>query len=311
MTGAPISETTTPEQLVDGLIRLLDVTPTASPDSWPDHFAGRRKPGGVGRVFGGQVIAQALVAAERTVADANRNEERPVHSLHAYFLRGGSEDHEIDFRIDRDLDGGSFSNRRVTASQQGRPILTLSASFQRSEQGVHHSDTMPDVLPPDAVPSEAELREQYASSVPAHVRRMMLIPRPIEMRHLEPRHWMGAEPSAPVSNTWFRAAAPLPDDPKLHRAVLAYATDMTLLGTCALPHGLSWTLGNLMGVSLDHAIWFHDPDVRVDEWLLYTCDSPWADRARGFNRGKIFAQDGRLVAEVAQEGLIRKIVPKA
>ena len=122
---------------------------------------------------------------------------------------------------------------------------------------------------------------------------------------------MGAEPSAPVSNTWFRAAAPLPDDPKLHRAVLAYATDMTLLGTCALPHGLSWTLGNLMGVSLDHAIWFHDPDVRADEWLLYACDSPWADRARGFNRGRIFAQDGRLVAEVAQEGLIRKIVPKA
>ncbi|WP_295632987.1 acyl-CoA thioesterase II [Novosphingobium sp.] len=304
-----MSETATPEQLVDGLIRLLDVTPTGD-----DHFAGRRKPGGVGRVFGGQVIAQALAAAERTVADANRNEERPVHSLHAYFLRGGNEDHEIDFRIDRDLDGGSFSNRRVTASQQAngqvRPILTLSASFQRREQGVHHSDTMPDVLPPDAVPSEAELREQYASSVPEHVRQMMLIPRPIEMRHLEPRHWMGAEPSAPVSNTWFRAAAPLPNDPKLHRAVLAYATDMTLLGTCALPHGLSWTLGNLMGVSLDHAIWFHDPDVKADEWLLYACDSPWADRARGFNRGKIFAQDGRLVAEVAQEGLIRKIVPK-
>ena len=300
-----MSETPTPEQLVDGLIRLLDVTPTGD-----DHFAGRRKPGGVGRVFGGQVIAQALAAAERTVAD-----DRPVHSLHAYFLRGGSEDHEIDFRIDRDLDGGSFSNRRVTASQQAngqvRPILTLSASFQRSEQGVHHSDAMPGVLPPDAVPSEAELREQYASSVPAHVRHMMLLPRPIEMRHLEPRHWMGAEPSAPVSNTWFRAAAPLPDDPKLHRAVLAYATDMTLLGTCALPHGLSWTLGNLMGVSLDHAIWFHDPDVRADEWLLYACDSPWADRARGFNRGRIFAQDGRLVAEVAQEGLIRKIVPKA
>ena len=295
-----MSETATPEQLVTALIRLLDVTPTGD-----DHFAGRRKPGGVGRVFGGQVIAQALAAAERTVAD-----DRPVHSLHAYFLRGGSEDHEIDFRIDRDLDGGSFSNRRVTASQQGRPILTLSASFQRSEQGVQHSDTMPEVRPPDTVPSEAELREQYASSVPAHVRQMMLIPRPIEMRHLEPRHWMGAEPSAPVSNTWFRAAAPLPNDPKLHRAVLAYATDMTLLGTCALPHGLSWTLGNLMGVSLDHAIWFHDPDVRADEWLLYACDSPWADRARGFNRGKIFAQDGRLVAEVAQEGLIRKIVPK-
>ena len=304
-----MDETPSPEQLVAGLIRLLDVTPLDVPSGEADHFAGRRKPGGTGRVFGGQVIAQALAAAERTVAD-----DRPVHSLHAYFLRGGSEDHEIDFRIDRDLDGGSFSNRRVTASQQAnglvRPILTLSASFHRHEQGVQHSDAMPDVRPPDAVLSEAELREQYATKVPEHVRKMMLIPRPIEMRHLEPRHWMGAEPSAPVSNTWFRAAARLPDDPKLHRAVLAYASDMTLLGTCALPHGLSWTLGNLMGVSLDHAIWFHDPDVRADEWLLYTCDSPWADRARGFNRGRIFAQDGRLVAEVAQEGLIRKLVPK-
>lgn len=296
-----MSETTPPEQRVAALIRLLDVTPTGD-----DHFAGRRKPGGVGRVFGGQVIAQALAAAERTVA-----EDRPVHSLHAYFLRGGSEDHEIDFRIDRDLDGGSFSNRRVTASQQGRPILTLSASFQRHEQGVRHSDAMPRVLAPHAVPSEAEMRERYADQVPEHVRKAMLTPRPIEMRHLEPRHWMGAEPSAPVSNTWFRAAAPLPDDAKLHRAVLAYATDMTLLGTCTLPHGLSWTLGNLMGTSLDHAIWFHDPNVRADEWLLYACDSPWADRARGFNRGRIFAADGRLVAEVAQEGLIRKIVPKS
>ena len=304
-----MDETPSPEQLVAGLIRLLDVTPLDVPSGEADHFAGRRKPGGTGRVFGGQVIAQALAAAERTVAD-----DRPVHSLHAYFLRGGSEDHEIDFRIDRDLDGGSFSNRRVTASQQAnglvRPILTLSASFHRHEQGVAHSDTMPQVRPPDAVLTEAELRERYADRVPEHVRAMMLTPRPIEMRHLEPRHWMGAEPSAPVSNTWFRAAARLPDDPKLHRAVLAYASDMTLLGTCALPHGLSWTLGNLMGVSLDHAIWFHDPDVRADEWLLYTCDSPWADRARGFNRGRIFAQDGRLVAEVAQEGLVRKLVPK-
>lgn len=297
-------EDPSPAARVAALIRLLDVTPTAD-----DHFAGRRKPGGEGRVFGGQVIAQALAAAERTVA-----EDRPVHSLHAYFLRGGSEEHEIDFRIDRDLDGGSFSNRRVTASQQGRPILTLTASFHRHEAGVHHSDAMPDVPSPDSVPSEAELRERYADQVPERVRRQMLVPRPIELRHLEPRHWMGAEPSAPVSRTWFRAAAPLPDDPKLHRAVLAYASDMTLLGTCALPHGLSWSQGNLMGVSLDHAIWFHDSGAdsswRADQWLLYVCNSPWADRARGFNRGKIFAQDGRLVAEVAQEGLIRKIVPK-
>ena len=311
--GRPMPDQSTREQLVADLIRLLAVTPAE-----PDHFTGRRKPGGVGRVFGGQVIAQALVAAERTVADANRNEERPIHSLHAYFLRGGSEDHEIDFRIDRDLDGGSFSNRRVTASQQVdgkiRPILTLSASFHRRENGVQHQDAMPNVPLPDLVPDEAESRARYARMLPERVQRAMLTPRPIELRHLEPRHWMGAEPADPVSHTWFRAAARLPDDPKLHRAVLAYASDMTLLGTCTLPHALSWTRGNVMAVSLDHAIWFHADgqasEWRADEWLLYACDSPWADRARGFNRGRIYTQDGRLVAEVAQEGLVRKIAPK-
>lgn len=303
-----MSQPTSPEERVAGLIRLLDVTPTQ-----PDHFAGRRKPGGVGRVFGGQVIAQALAAAERTVPD-----DRPVHSLHAYFLRGGSEDHETDFRVDRDLDGGSFSNRRVTASQDvdgtQRPILTMSASFHRPEPGVHHADAMPEVPPPDSVPTEAELRARYADSVPERMRRFMQEPRPIELRHLEPRHWMNPEPSEPRSHTWFRAAAPLPDDPRLHRAVLAYASDMALMGTSALPHGMSWSRGNMMGASLDHAIWFHDPGAdgiwRADEWLLYACDSPWADRARGFNRGRIFTRDGRLIANVAQEALIRPIKPK-
>jgi acyl-CoA thioesterase II len=236
-------------------------------------------------------------------------EDRPVHSLHAYFLRGGSEDHEIDFAIARDLDGGSFSNRRVVASQQGRPILNMVASFHRREDGVHHQDAMPDVPRPGDLPSETELRRQYLHLVPENRRAMMIAPRPIELRPVESRHWMGSEPRQPFSHTWFKACAPLPDDPKIHRAVLAYASDMSLLGTCTLPHGLSWTTGNVMGVSLDHAVWFHD-DFRADEWLLYATDSPWAGNARGLNRGRIFTADGRLVAEAAQEGLIRKVTPK-
>lgn len=304
MTEETIGETE-PAALVGSLLRLLDVAETG-----PDHFAGSRKKDGFGRVFGGQVIAQALASAERTVAP-----DRPVHSLHAYFLRGGNEDFGIDFEVMRDLDGGSFANRRVVASQQNasqevRPILTMVASFHKRETGVEHAEAMPEVPPPESLRSEADLRAEYVDRVPEAMKRMMLMPRPIELRPVEARHWMGAQPREPLSHTWFRAVAPLPDDPKIHRAVLAYASDMTLLGTSTLPHGISWHKGNMMGASLDHAIWFHD-DFRADEWLLYVCDSPWAGRARGFNRGRIFARDGRLLANVAQEGLIRPITPRS
>ena len=288
--------TPSPERLVAGLLRLLDVDPVET-----DRFSGHRLPGGKGRMFGGQVIAQALVAAERTVA-----EDRPVHSLHAYFLRGGDETVTVDYSVLRDLDGGSFANRRVVAAQQDKPILTLVASFHRREQGVHHAEPMPDVPPPEDLPNEADLRAAHAESLSTEQRALMLRPRPIELRPVEERHWMGAPAREARSHTWFRTVAPLPDDPRVHRAILAYASDMSLLGTCTLPHGLSWILGNVMGVSLDHAIWFHD-DPRADEWLLYACDSPWAGRARGFNRGRIYTRDGRLVASVAQEGLIRPI----
>ena len=294
----------TPEQLVAGLIKLLEPKPIGD-----DRYEGLKKRGGVGRVFGGQVIAQALLAAEDTV-----EHDRPAHSLHAYFLRGGSEDFGIDFEVMRDLDGGSFANRRVVASQPDasgnlRPILTMVASFHKREPGVEHAEPMPHVPEPESLRSEQDLRAEYADKVPERMRRMMLEARPIELRPVETRHWMGAGPREPLSHTWMRAVAPLPDDPKLHRAVLAYASDMTLLGTATLPHDISWAKGNMMGASLDHAIWFHD-DFRADEWLLYVCDSPWAGRARGFNRGRIFTRDGRLVANVAQEGLIRPMVKK-
>ncbi|MFN4134399.1 MAG: acyl-CoA thioesterase [Novosphingobium sp.] len=289
----------TNEELVRRLLDLLDVK-----DHGGDRFEGRRKIGGVGRVFGGQVIGQALASAERTVPD-----DRPVHSLHAYFLRGGSEDHEIDFKVERDLDGGSFSNRRVVASQLGKPILNLVASFHRREEGFEHSLPMPDVAGPEGLPSERELRLKHADRVPEKHRHLMLEPRPIELRPLEPRHWMGAAPQPPFAHSWFRAVAALPDDPRVHRAVLAYASDMALLGTSTMPHAKGEAGSSMMIASLDHAIWFHD-DFRADEWLLYACDSPWAGRARGFNRGRIYTREGRLVASVTQEGLIRPIAGK-
>ncbi len=290
----------TPEQLVAGLVKLLEVK-----DQGEDQFLGRKKRGGVGRVFGGQVIAQALHSAELTVDPA-----RPAHSLHAYFLRGGSEGVEIDYKVERDFDGGSFSNRRVVASQQGRPILNLTASFQKHEDGLHHVDAaMPDVPAPEELEPEAVVRRRFAEQARPEARHHFLSERPVEMRAVEGRHWTNPKPAPPYSHSWFKTVAPLPDDPKIHRAVLAFASDMSLLGTCALPHGLSWARGEVVSASLDHAVWFHEP-FRADEWLLYATDSPWSGGGRGFNRGRIFTRDGRLVASVAQEGMIRKVVPK-
>ena len=290
----------TPERLVSGLVKLLEPKPEGD-----DRFTGRKKRGGVGRVFGGQVIAQALLAAEATVDQA-----RPAHSLHAYFLRGGSEDFETDYQVTRDFDGGSFSNRRVVASQQGRPILNLTASFQKHEEGLHHVDAeMPDVPGPDDLESEVDARRRFADQVRPEARHHFYAPRPVEMRAVEGRHWMNPQPAPPRSHSWFKTVAPLPDDPRIHRAILAFASDMSLLGTCALPHGLSWARGEVVSASLDHAVWFHEP-FRADEWLLYATDSPWSGNGRGFNRGRVFTQDGRLVASVAQEGMIRKVVPK-
>ncbi len=290
----------TPQQLVDSLRKLLEVQ-----DQGGDHFLGRKKRGGIGRVFGGQVIAQALHAAELTVDPA-----RPAHSLHCYFLRGGSEDFETDYQVERDFDGGSFSNRRVVASQQGRPILTLTASFQKHEEGLHHLDVqMPDVPPPEELETEAEVRRRYAEKALPEAQHHFLSARPIELRAVEGRHWMNPQPAPPYSHSWFRAVAPLPDDPRIHRAILAFASDMTLLGTSALPHGLSWARGEVISASLDHTVWFHEP-FRADEWLLYATDSPWTGNGRGMNHGRIFTRDGRLVASVAQEGMIRRAKPK-
>jgi acyl-CoA thioesterase-2 len=256
------------------------------------------------------VIAQALIAAERTV-----DEDRAAHSLHAYFLRGGNEEHPILLEVDRQLDGGSFSNRRVVASQPGpdgamQPILNLTASFQKHQPGLEHEKIeMPRVPAPEELRTDEELRNEIAPSLPERVRKMFAEPRPIEIRATTGRHWLTQGPQDPVQNSWFRARSALPDDPRIHRAVLAYLSDMQLLGTSIMPHGLSWMRGEVKSASLDHAIWFHAP-FRADEWMLYHCESPWSGGSRGFNTGSIF-QNGRLVASVAQEGMIRRAEPRA
>ena len=286
----------TPEQLVADLVLLLDLEPRGG-----DRFVGRRHPEGTGRVFGGQAIAQALGAARRTVPD-----DRPVHSLHAYFLRGGSDELAIEFRVKRDLDGRSFSNRRVVASQNGEPILNLTASFQKRQEGPHHQyPAMPSMPPPEDLESDATIRARIAEQVPdGPMRRLFLRSRPIDFRSVEPRDWLDPQKREPVAHCWFRTVAPLPDTPRIHGAVLAYASDFQLLATALQPHGLSYPKGDVKGASLDHAIWFHG-EFRADQWLLYATDSPWSGRARGFGRGQIFTRDGRLVASVAQEGMFR------
>ena len=300
-----MTDTSDPQRLVDELVELLTVEKRAS-----DIYAGSPQVGGVGRVFGGQVIAQALQAAQATLTDA-----KVAHSLHAYFLRGGREGAPIEYRIERDFDGRSFSNRRVVASQENEdgtssPILNLTASFQTPEDGLEHVDApMPDIPGPDDLRPDMDVRREMVEKMGDRAseaqRAMILRPRPIEMRTVDRLHWMSNEPQEPHAHSWFRTAAPLPDDPALHRAIIAYASDYTLLGTAALPHGLSWMRGELVGASLDHALWFHR-EARADEWLLYATDSPWSGGGRGFNRGRIYNQRGDLVASTAQEGMMRK-----
>jgi acyl-CoA thioesterase-2 len=299
--AAPDAPLPTPEQLVAELVLLLDLEPRGG-----DRFIGRQQREGTGRVFGGQAIAQALVAARRTI-----DEDRHAHSLHAYFLRSGTDEMPIEYRVKRDLDGRSFSNRRVVASQRGQPILNLIASYQKPQSGPSHQYAkMPDVPPPEDIEPDAAIRRRFAQDLPdGPLKNLMLRPRPIDIRSVEPRNWQSPGKREPVAHCWFRTVAPLPDHPPIHRAVLAYASDFQLLSTAIQPHGLSFHLGQVKAASLDHALWFHGP-FRADDWLLYVTDSPWSGLARGFGRGQIFTRDGRLVASVAQEGMLREVPSK-
>ena len=267
-------------------------------------FRGRSPQVGWQRVFGGQVIGQALVAACRTV------DGRPPHSMHAYFLLAGDPKVPIIYEVDRIRDGKSFTTRRVIAIQHGNAIFSMSVSFHGDEPGLDHQAKMPTVPKPGELPNESELRERVLPQMPDPVRRYYERERPIELRPVEFGRYLGKTSEDSRFNVWIRATGKLPDDPAIHRCVLAYASDMTLLDTALVPHGRTVFERSIMGASLDHALWFHRP-FRADEWLLYAQDSPNLHGARGFARGLIFAADGALVASVAQEGLLRECRPEA
>ena len=251
------------------------------------------------RVFGGQVIGQALVAAHRTVNG------RPAHSLHAYFLRAGDPTVPIIYEVDRIRDGDSFSTRRVVAIQHGQAIFSMAASFHKDEPGLEHQIKMPDVPPPEALPSEAELKEQLIDRLPEPVKAYWQRERPIEVRPVDLSRYLSPENRAPNQQVWIKATGQLGDDLALHQCVLAYASDFTLLDTALIAHGRFVFDPRLMLASLDHAIWFHRR-FRADEWLLYAQDSPRSGAGRAFCRGSLFTREGVLVASTAQEGLIRE-----
>jgi acyl-CoA thioesterase-2 len=262
-------------------------------------FRGNSPQSGWQRVFGGQVIGQALVAAVRTV-DASR----PPHSMHAYFLLPGDPKVPIIYDVERLRDGGSFTTRRVTARQHGHPIFSMLVSFHGEEVGLDHQAKMPDVPGPDSLPSEAEVREKVLPTMPDPVRKYYERERPIELRPVEFGRYLGKKIPDGKFHVWMKTTGKLPDDPAIHRAVLAYTSDMGLLDTALVPHGRTLFEKEFMAASLDHALWLHRP-FRADEWLLYAQDSPNLHGSRGFARGLIFKQDGTLVASVTQEGLVR------
>ena len=268
-------------------------------------FRGQSQDLGWGTVYGGQVLGQSLSAAVQTVPS-----DRHVHSLHGYFLRPGAVDRPIVYEVDRSRDGGTFTTRRVVAIQNGEPIFTLAASFQIDEPGFEHQDPMPAAPEPETVPTQQENAARYADKLPSYLRAQALAQRPFEMRPLEePTNPLVPEPRPPHRMFWLKATGELPDDPALHRYLLAYASDFAFLTTAMLPHGVSWVSPGMQVASLDHAMWFHQ-DVRVDEWLLHVVDSPAAHGGRGLVRGRVFTRDGRLVASTAQEGLIRRRPPR-
>ena len=254
------------------------------------------------QVFGGQVLGQALSAAQHTVDD------RVAHSLHAYFLRRGDMNAPIIYDVDRARDGGSFSNRRVVAIQHGRPILNMAASFQNPEEGLEHYAEMPEVPRPEDLKDLIAAAADISDKIPIKLRRFMTKERPFEFRPVDPLNFDARQKLPALKHVWIRAVDTLPEDRALHQNLLAYVSDFELLATSTLPHGLSFKRGNLIMASLDHALWFHRK-FRMDQWLLYSMDSPSASGARGFARGQLFTVDGELVASTSQEGLVRLIDP--
>ncbi len=283
--------------MVSAIKRLLSILDLEQLEH--NLFRGRSPQDGWQRVFGGQVIGQALVAAQRTV------EDRAAHSLHAYFMRPGDPSVPIIYEVDRIRDGRSFNTRRVVAIQHGEAIFSMSASFHLEEEGFDHQSAMPDVPGPEELPGLSDIKEQFVDRLPVNIKKYFERDRPIQIRPVDTSRFFSQEKREPKQSIWIRAAEKLPDDLGLHQCALAYASDFSLLDTALIAHGKMLFDPELMMASLDHAMWFHRP-CRADDWLLYTMDSPAAHGARGFGRGSIFTPDGVLVASVAQEGLIRK-----
>jgi acyl-CoA thioesterase-2 len=281
-------------ETINELIHLLDLEEIEK-----NHYRAISPSEGWQRVYGGQVIGQALVAASRTVPD-----DRRAHSLHGYFLRPGDTTIPILYTVDRIRDGRSFTTRRVVAVQHGQAIFNMSISFQTVEDGFDHQLPMPEAPMPDGLPDEQELRADWADSLPEEFRSTLSRNSPMEIRPVDPVNLLNPDKRPPHQMCWMKARDPLPDDPRLHQCVLAYLSDWSLLDTATLPHAVSFAQTNMQVASLDHAMWFHRP-FRADQWMLYVQDSPSASGARGLNRGLIYDRQGVLVASVAQEGLIR------
>lgn len=281
---------------VNELLELL------APERLEDNlFRGQSRDIGTKYVFGGQVLGQALAAAQATLSSP-----RLAHSLHAYFLRAGNIDAPIVYQLDRTRDGGSFSVRRVTAIQHGQVIFFMAASFQEEESGAEHQLPMPTVPPPEDIEPASAVPEKVLATLPTKVQRWLSRTGPFEFRHVYPRDELNPPKRPPHQQVWFRLCDKVGDDPQLHQALLAYASDFQLLGTATFPHGISYYQPNVQMASLDHALWFHRP-FRVDDWLLYSIDSPSAQASRGLARGQVYDRHGRLVASTAQEGLIRVV----
>lgn len=281
--------------VLDELVKLLALERIEQ-----NLFRGQSQDLGWGTVYGGQVLGQALSAAQQTVPAG-----RHVHSLHSYFLRPGDVKGPIVYDVERIRDGSSFTTRRVVAIQNGEPIFNMAASFQKHERGFEHQDAMPDAPQPETLRNEQERIRSSSAKLPPFLRERFSTDRPFESRQIEDDNLVVPEPKAPHRQIWLRTAAPLPDDPALHACLLAYASDSAFVTTALLPHGVTWLTPGMQVASLDHVMWFHQP-LRVDDWLLYDVDSPSAHGARGLARGRVFTRSGKLVASTAQEGLIRQ-----
>lgn len=291
-----------PSDPLEDMIRTLSLDNAHGARTTEDIFTGPSQWMPHGRVFGGQVLAQCLVAAQRTV-DGTEGAERTPHSLHGYFLRPGDINQPITFSVDRLRDGRSFSTRRVQAYQSGLPIFSMIASFQAHDPGLEHQDAMPLGIPdPESLPSAAEIMGEN----PHPVAQYWAKARPFDLRHVGSPIYFDVDPAQQVPHqaVWLKALGTLPDDPALHRAALAYVSDYTILESIYRAHGIAWTHEGLKSASLDHAMWFHRQP-KVDEWLLYVQESPSAQGGRGLATGRIFDREGVLIATVAQEGMVR------